>query len=267
LHGLENGDSRPKRVRTPQWRRQQEQAVLHLRQHFKTWGKRKIWKVSNRGQGMILSEITVGRILSKFVRLNRVKPVAFYYGHVRPKRRRVFKHHAKRWKWGMKAKRAGELIQLDHMSVGFTEGFPVEEFKATCPITGMTFMRAYTRATSRNPKRFLQYLINRAPFTIHPIQVDGGSKLRDEFETACEALNISLFVLPPKSPKYNGCEETANGATRYGFYTFYEGVLTIESINVGLDDFQSHYNECQPHDSLDLATPLENYENLLKVAC
>lgn len=74
-------------------------------------------------------------------------------------------------------------------------------------------------------------------------------------------------MLPPKSPKYNVCVERANGRTRYDFYPFYEGALTIEPINLGLDDFESHYNEYRPHDSLDLATPLEYYENLLKLAC
>ena len=78
LRGLEDGDSRPKRVRQRQWTRQQEQAVLHLRQHFKTWGKRKIWKVLVRDQGMQISESTVGRILSRFMRLGRIQPVAFY---------------------------------------------------------------------------------------------------------------------------------------------------------------------------------------------
>lgn len=112
------------------------------------------------------------------------------------------------------------MIQLDHMSVGFTEGFQVKEFKATCPVTVMTIMRAYTRANIRNAKRFLQYLIRQAPFTIHSIQVDCGSEFRDEFEAACEGIGIPLFVLPPKSPKYNGCVERANGTPRYDFHPF-----------------------------------------------
>ena len=36
----------------------------------------------------------------------------------------------------MKAKKAGQMIQIDHMSISFKEGFYVKEFKATCPTDG-----------------------------------------------------------------------------------------------------------------------------------
>ena len=58
-------------------------------------------------------------------------------GRVKPKRRRQFTHHARRWQHGMKAEKPGQLIQLDHMTVHFTEGVSLKEFKATCPITGL----------------------------------------------------------------------------------------------------------------------------------
>ncbi len=82
----------------------------------------------------------------------------------------------------MKAEKPGESIQIDHMSVSFGDGFVLEAFKATCPLTATTIMRAYRRASSRNARR--------------------------------------LFVSPPKKPKYNGCLARANGTTRYAFYPF-----------------------------------------------
>ena len=174
LTGLEALSCRPQRVRKPSWSKQQEQQVQHLRQRHRLWGKRKIWKVLNRDRGFTLSISTVGRILKKLLRLNRIVPVAFYFGRIKPKRRRQFKHHAKRWKYGMKARQPGELMQVDHMSVSFTEGFALKEFKATCPVTGTTIMRAYSRASSRNAKRFLNELSQQLPFELLSIQVDGG---------------------------------------------------------------------------------------------
>ncbi len=79
-------------------------------------------------------------------------------GRVKPKRRRQFTHHARRWQHGMKAEKPGQLIQLDHMTVHFTEGVSLKEFKATCPITGFTVMRAYRSASSLNARRFLHAL-------------------------------------------------------------------------------------------------------------
>ena len=108
--------------RVCQWTKQQEQQVLHLRKRYPLWGKRKLWRVLVRERGWTLSESTVGRIVARLVRLGRVKPVSFYYGQVKPKRRRQFTHHAKRWRYGMKAKAPGELMQADHMSINFSEG-------------------------------------------------------------------------------------------------------------------------------------------------
>jgi putative transposase len=166
----------------------------------------------------------------------------------------------------MKAKQPGELVQVDHMSVGFTEGFQLKEFKATCPITGMTIMRTYSRATSRNAKAFLAYLIEQLPFGLVSVQVDGGSEFRDDFEQACKDLGLPLFVLPPKSPKLNGCVERANGTSRYEFYPFYQGALTLKAINQKLSEYQHYYNHYRPHDGIGLETPMDYYQQLIQAA-
>ncbi|WP_424947196.1 helix-turn-helix domain-containing protein [Candidatus Spongiihabitans sp.] len=197
--GLASQSRRPKRVRGRQWTAQQEQQVLHLRKRYPLWGKRKLWKVLFRDRGLLLSISTVGRILDRLVRLKRVKPAAFYYGRVKPKCRCQFKHHAKRWTYGMRARRPGERVQIDHMSVGLPAGFSIKEFKAACPAAGFVALKAYSRATSRNAKDFLICLIEQAPFKIRSIQVDGGSEFRDEFEQACEALDLPLLRCRLKS--------------------------------------------------------------------
>ena len=266
LSGLESGSRQPRRRRPCEWTKQQEQQVLHLRKRFPLWGKRKLWRVLVREQGWRLSESTVGRIVAKLVRLGRVEPVAFYYGQVKPKRRRQFHHHAKRWRYGMQAKEPGELMQADHMSVNFSEGGGVKEFKAICPVTKWSGLRAYSRATSGNARRFLAYLQAQAPFPIRSLQVDGGSEFRDEFEQACQDLGIPLYVLPPKKPEYNGCVERANGTSRYEFYPFYEGPLTVAAINQKLAEYQTHYNTYRPHDGIGLLTPMEYYQQLTQTA-
>jgi len=61
----------------------------------------------------------------------------------------------------------------------------------------------------------LEY-VQKVPFKIKSIQVDGGSEFMAEFEDACQELNIPLIVLPPASPKYNGGVERANRTFREG---------------------------------------------------
>ena len=155
---------------------------------------------------------------------------------------------------------------LDHRSVKLTDGFALKEFKATCPVTGITIMKAYSSASSRNAAHFLKYLRQQLPFDLISIQVDGGSELRDEFEDSCQQQAIELFVLPPRKPKWNGCVERANGTTRYDFYPFYTGALTIAAVNESLAEYQWHYNHYRPHDGVGLETPMGYYQKLMQAA-
>ncbi len=76
----------------------------------------------------------------------------------------------------------------------------VKKFKATDPITGITFMRAYSRATSDNARRFLQHLIEQAPFEIHSA---GGWAVNLEMTLNRFVNNVASFCsyCPLKSPR------------------------------------------------------------------
>ena len=57
------------------------------------------------------------------------------------------------------------------------------------------------RATARDAAGMLDHLAERMPFGVRAISIDDGSEFKAEFEQACEARGIRLFVLPPCSPK------------------------------------------------------------------
>ena len=141
MKGLEKQSTRPLTKRKSTWDRHTQQLVFQIRDKYKLWGKSKISKVLERDYDLKISESSVGRILKKLMRLNRIRPVYFYYGRTTKKRVRKFKGHSKRWKYGGRAKEIGELIQLDHMTVSFTQGITIKEFKAVCPITKITILR------------------------------------------------------------------------------------------------------------------------------
>jgi hypothetical protein len=60
------------------------------------------------------------------------------------------------------------------------------------------------------------------PFPVRAIQIDGGSEFMAEFEAACQAKDVALYVLPPRSPQTNGAVKRCNGAWRYEFYETYD---------------------------------------------
>ncbi len=229
---------RPHRVRRRQWTAAELELVRQARHRFPLWGRAKIRAVLARERGFAPSESATGRMIARLVRTGQAEPVAFYYGRTKPKRRRKFDRHAKRWRYGTRGRKPGQMVQIDHMSVAIEAGFCVKEFKAVCPVSKLCYMRAYSRATAACASKFLDHLIRQAPFDIESVQVDGGSEFMAEFETACQQRGIALFVLPPRSPKYNGCVERANAVSRYEFHQFYAGELSVGALNVELAEFE-----------------------------
>ena len=65
---------------------------------------------------------------------------------------------------------------------------------------------------------FLVPLEKRLPFPLKALQVDGGSEFEALFEEECRRRDIRLFVLPPRSPKLNGCVERAHRTHTEEFY-------------------------------------------------
>jgi len=87
--------------------------------------------------------------------------------------------------------------------------------------------------------------------------VDGGSEFRAGFEYACQAPNLPLTVLPPKSPQLNGVLEHANYSSRTEFWNLYQGHLTVKDTGPALAEYQHFYNHVRLHFALDLLTPME----------
>jgi putative transposase len=258
--GLEPESKRPKQLRKIQWSRGLEQQVLSLRRQFPMWGKKTLCTLLKRDYGQEVSESTVGRILAHLIKLDKIKPVRFYYGHVKAKRCRVFNKHAKRLIKGMKAQAPGELIQIDHMSVSVAPGFSVKHFEAACPVTKMVMAQAYSRAGALNAKKFLELLIRKLPFPIQSIQVDGGSEFMSNFEDACKEYGIALYVIPPRTPELNGNVERANRTLRYEFYQFYKGIPELGELREALKDYLRLYNHFRPHQALKQETPVSYYQ-------
>ena len=159
----------------------------------------------------------------------------------------------------MKAMHIGELIQIDHMDI---ELLGVKHFKAICPLTKIVVEQAYTRATSDIAAKFLRFVQEKLPFPIKSIQVDGGSEFMGTFEKECKNQGIPLFVLPPRSPEYNGHVERGNATVKYEFYYRYDDPKGLGCIQKSLQKFVDFYNGFRPHQALQYLTPLQYYKKL-----
>jgi len=251
---LEDRSRRPKRRRGPTWRPELAEAVLRLREQYPRWGKDKLVVLLQR-DGYQASASTVGRMLTR-LRLRRVLR--------EPPRGRIAAHkwhrsrpYAVRKPRNYSIKAPGDLVQLDTLDVRPLPGVVLKHYTARDVVSRWDVIAAHTRATATTAVAFLDTLLARMPFPVGALQVDGGPEFEATFERACEERGIKLFVLPPRSPKLNGCVERAHRTHTEEFYEVYDGDLQLGSLNQALRRWEWVYNHIRPHQALDNRTPAE----------
>ncbi len=252
--GLEDGDRRPKRVRRPQWSPELAEAVLRLREARPGMGKEKLWKLLDR-EGMHTSISTVGRILKRLKARGVLREPP--RNGICTRKRRIKRPYAIRKPKEYRVRKPGDIVQVDTLDVRPLHGVVFKQFTARDMDSRWDVVEAYRSATAGNARKFLETLIERAPFPVRAIQVDGGSEFKAQFEEECEKRQIKLFVLPPRSPKLNGCVERANRTHKEEFYEVYHMTYTVAGIRAAQRRWEIIYNTVRPHQALEYLTPLE----------
>ena len=122
-----------------------------------------------------------------------------------------------RWKYGAKARTLIELVQTDRMSVA-REGDTLKEFKAIYILSENSWWHGSVPGPwATTSDAFLRPSLEGLPYPLRSVQVSDGSEFRTDFEATCEALDLPLVVLSPKSPQFNGVVERANDSLRTEF--------------------------------------------------
>jgi len=97
----------------------------------------------------------------------------------------------------------------------------------------MKISQVYCNATSLVASKFLEFALEKFPFKVESIQVDGGTEFIGEFEKKAAAINLPLLALPPRSPKYNGGVERSNRIVREDSMPFIQ-MMSLLSMNSGI---------------------------------
>jgi putative transposase len=251
---LEDRSRRPKRRRVPTWSPELAQAVLGFRERYPRWGKDKLAVLLWR-EGWLVSVSMVGRILTRLKARGVLREAPRPGVMVRKKPRP--RPYAVRKPKEYLVNRPGELVQVDTLDVRPLPGVILKHFTARDVVSRWDVVEAHSRATANTATSFLKSLIQRMPFPIRALQVDGGSEFEAGFEQACKEQGIRLFVLPPRSPKLNGHVERAHRTHAEEFYQVYDGDLDLPNLNQALNQWEKAYNWVRPHQALDGRTPAE----------
>ena len=253
LTSLKEKSRRPKTLRNPTWSLKLIMAVKRLRQQYPRWAKDKI-AVLLKGEGCEASASTVGRIINHLKKTGQL---------VEPKRkvisgkRRMQRPYAIRKPKDYAVREPGDLVQVDTLDIRPVPDTVLKQFTARDIVSKWDVLQARRRATAKTARDFLDKAEKRMPFPIRALQVDGGSEFFSEFEEACKQKGIRLFVLPPKSPKLNGCVERSNRTHTEEFYEVYDCSWIVPELNEQLLRWEHVYNCIRPHKALGLKTPLQ----------
>jgi transposase InsO family protein len=252
---LDDRSRRPRRVRQPTWSGELEARVLALRQANPRWGKDTLTPILRR-EGVQVSVSMVGRILGKLRREGRLLPATTADPNIRSISYQ--RPHAQRKPREYVPLAPGDLVQVDSADVRWT-GLPhgYKHFSARDYISRWDVLGVYGRATAVTAASFLEELQDRMPFPVRAIQVDGGSEFKAEFEAACAAKGLLLFVLPPRSPKLNGRVERAQRTHKEEFYQVIEPPDGLADLRPQLLLQEQRYNTYRPHHALGFKTPQE----------
>jgi len=253
--GLEDRSRRPRRVRQPTWSTELEARVLALRQAYPRWGKDTLTPILRR-EGVQVSVSMVGRILAKLKREGRLLPAATADPNIRSASYQ--RPYARRKPRDYVPEAPGDLVQVDSADVrwtGLAQGY--KHFTARDYVSRWDVLGVYGRATAATAADFLEAIQARMPFPVRAIQVDGGSEFKAEFEGACAAKGLQLFVLPPRSPKLNGRVERAQRTHKEEFYEVIEPPDGLSDLRPQLLLQEQRYNTYRPHHGLGFKTPQE----------
>lgn len=260
MKGLEDRPSAPRKQRQKTWTPTMIQAVRDVRLSEAGRGRGKvILQMVLADQGQVLSISMVGRILVYLKEHGRLPEPRVPAGR---KPRPVRPYAIRRPKGTPLPARPGDVVQIDTVHVRPMTNVELRQFSAIDVVSRIAWTTVRTRATAGTARDFVLELVEAMPFRITAIQVDGGSEFMAEFEFACRDLGIVLYVLPPRSPKLNGCVERFNRTTRAEFWRWYTGLTTVADTTTALQRWTSRYNATRRHTSLGYRTPLAFLDSL-----
>jgi transposase InsO family protein len=254
VRSLEDRSRRPRNTRLPTWSKDLEQAVLALREEHPRWGKDKL-VVLLRDQGHAVSVSMVGRILTSLRRQRRL-PLADLRDPWMGSRAQTRPYAVRKPKDYVPVA-PGDLVQIDSADVRLLpdHGHWYKHFSARDVVSRWDVLGVYKTATAATARDFLDAVIERMPGPVRAIQVDGGSEFKAEFEEACREKGLRLFVLPPRSPKLNGCVERAQRTHKEEFYQMLDPPDSLAELRRLLLAQELCYNTVRPHQALGQLTP------------
>jgi transposase InsO family protein len=220
--------------------------IIYLRQHYH-FGPRKISMYLLRYHDIAISPSGVWRILKR-LDMNRL-PASQRY-----------KRHDRRWKRYEK-QLPGNRLQVDVKFIEPIGGARKKHYQYTAidDCTRLRVLRVYPRNNQKTAIQFIDYVLEKLPFSVECIQTDNGAEFQGAFHWHVLDRGIGHVYIKPKTPRLNGKVERSHRIDAEEFYRLLDGVVIDDAklFTEKLQEWEDFYNFHRPHGGLDGQTPYE----------
>jgi len=251
LRSLENKSTRPHTVRQCEVSWEIKQEVITCRKTHMSWGKVKLQKELTKG-GIQVGQSRIQLIINR-AGLKRA-----------PIRRRRSKRKNRQHMYSVPPKVLmvpGGLIYMDTKHLYLPDGSKVYQFTSLDHATRVLMVRLYTRITSVCGRDFLTHVQQRFPH-IRYVGTDNGSEFLGDLQKELDRQKIPHVFSSPRSPKQNPFVERVIRTIIDEVYLVRGQEYNRLTQQEVLDEYVHDYNYNRPHWSLDLRTPMEQFQLL-----
>ena len=152
----------------------------------------------------------------------------------------------------------GELVQVD---TKYLDGRKRYQYTAIDVVSKWRYLRAYKDLDGQSTVDFFRRLITRAKdkrISIRMIQTDNGHEFQTEPVKYLTSRHVNHQYIWIHTPDQNGCVERSHRTDDEEFYQQTETHdLTLEELNMKLEEWTNYYNSRRLHFALNFGTPDE----------
>lgn len=180
--------------------------------------------------------------------------------------------------WRPKSTIPGELVEIDVALMKKYKGKWVFQFTAIDCCTRWRFLKLYSEQHALNAAKFLDSLIEAAPFKIQGVKTDNGSiftnrysgaykslgqRKKHIFDLTCKVHRIIHYLIQPGKPAQNGKVERSHRTDREEFWdriTF----SSLDDLEQKQNVYLNWYNNEREHLGINGLTPREKLKEFQK---
>lgn len=234
--------------------------IKQMRQEYGDIGEKKIKPLLDRycllNNINTVSAPTIGRIIKE-------KNLYFHKEYTHFGKMKKTKHKKKTRRCGYIPKSAGDLVQIDSISI-FEQQVKRYIFTAIDLISKISFAYSYKSLSSKTAEDFMKKLNLVCPFKIQRVQTDNGQEFHKYFDDYLTKDNTIHFFNYPRHPQHNAVVERLNRTIQDEFLNHNLDLIDDTNIlNYNLINYLIFYNKERPHQSLGYKSPADYLINNL----